>query len=453
MAVRERSLGQDEVSIIVSYIDVMDDLASAAAVSVLWRSEVLPKLIHARGLRPADGANVIANGGRLKIKEPTFVIMLPDGDLAISESSLHRVLIFAPDGRRRRTMGSFGYASREEDLAMGKPLALNYPKGLVASCDGRYLYIADRNNHRVLKTLLSDGTVVAQAGGRGMGIQRGHFKFPEGLALATSAAHGATLFVSDFGNDRVVVLDAETLAWRHELKDEVRLALPAGLAASRTELFVVDASNFMVHVFDLEEACGAVQGVSCLRSLGCRGTDPGELEFPWGVAADPNCDRILIGEGAASGGRYGRVQVLCAQTGASLQVVTLPGQSRVSGLWTDGRHVLAVDHDCRAIRMMTTVWPARGSTTATPPVPAVAAATVEHAIVGIDATSSGLEPRLEGCGEEARRREGSSSSAAPAGAAVATGDWSDRGGTGLGVRRGGLRAGGFEDVVIRQKIG
>ena len=424
MAVRERSLGQDEVSIIVSYIDVMDDLASAAAVSVLWRSEVLPKLIHARGLRPADGANVIANGGRLKIKEPTFVIM-----------------------------GSFGYASREEDLAMGKPLALNYPKGLVASCDGRYLYIADRNNHRVLKTLLSDGTVVAQAGGRGMGIQRGHFKFPKGLALATSAAHGATLFVSDFGNDRVVVLDAETLAWRHELKDEVRLALHAGLAASRTELFVVDASNFMVHVFDLEEACGAVQGVSCLRSLGCRGTDPGELEFPWGVAADPNCDRILIGEGAASGGRYGRVQVLCAQTGASLQVVTLPGQSRVSGLWTDGRHVLAVDHDCRAIRMMTTVWPARGSTTATPPVPAVAAATVEHAIVGIDATSSGLEPRLEGCGEEARRREGSSSSAAPAGAAVATGDWSDRGGTGLGVRRGGLRAGGFEDVVIRQKIG
>lgn len=262
-----------------------------------------------------------------------------------------------------------------------------------------------------------------------------------GLALATSAAHGATLFVSDFGNDRVVVLDAETLAWRHELKDEVRLALPAGLAASRTELFVVDASNFMVHVFDLEEACGAVQGVSCLRSLGCRGTDPGELEFPWGVAADPNCDRILIGEGAASGGRYGRVQVLCAQTGASLQVVTLPGQSRVSGLWTDGRHVLAVDHDCRAIRMMTTVWPARGSTTATPPVPAVAAATVEHAIVGIDATSSGLEPRLEGCGEEARRREGSSSSAAPAGAAVATGDWSDRDGsdpTGLGEAGCGL---------------
>lgn len=395
MAARERALGQDEVSSIVSYLDVIDDLAAAAAVSVLWRSEVLPKLIHARGLRPADGANVIANGGRLKIKEPTFVTMLPDGDLAISESSLHRVLIFAPDGRRRRTMGSFGYASREEDLAVGKPLALNYPKGLVASCDGRYLYIADRSNHRVLKTLLSDGTVVAQAGGRGMGIQRGHFRYPQGLALATSAAHGATLFVSDFGNDRVVVLDAETLAWRHELKDEVRLALPAGLAASRTELFVVDASNFMVHVFDLEAACGVAQGVSCLRSLGCRGNDPGELEFPWGVAADPNCDRILIGEGAASGGRYGRVQVLCAQTGASLQVVTLPGQSRVSGLWTDGRHVLAVDHDCRTIRMMTTVWPARGSTTAAPPVPAVAAATVEHTIVGIGATSSGLEPRLE----------------------------------------------------------
>jgi hypothetical protein len=120
-----------------------------------------------------------------------------------------------------------------------------------------------------------------------------------------------------------------------------------------------------------------------------------ELEATRVELAAATEERRLIGEGAASGGRYGRVQVLCAQTGASLQVVTLPGQSRVSGLWTDGRHVLAVDHDCRAIRMMTTVWPARGSTTAAPPVPAVAAATVEHTIVGIGATSTGLEPRLE----------------------------------------------------------
>ena len=113
---------------------------------------------------------------------------------------------------------------------------------------------------------------------------------------AEGVAADGTIFVSYLAHNT-------TLAGVTGAATGVKLArsrTPYPTSAADWELFVVDASNFMVHVFDLEAACGVAQGVSCLRSLGCRGNDPGELEFPWGVAADPNCDRILIGEGAAA---------------------------------------------------------------------------------------------------------------------------------------------------------
>lgn len=218
------------------------------------------------------------------------------------------------------------------------------------------MYIADRSNHRVVKSdLQNDGAIVASIGS-GMGPHDGRFKYPQGVAFARTTAHGAVVFVSDYGNDRVAVLDADDLSWKHAIREAGRLALPAGLAVSATELFVVDASEHVVRVYDIDEVSNSARARGELRTLGGRGTDPGELDYPWGLAVDVHSRRLYVGEGGASGGRNGRVQVLCTASGESLQVVTLPDDARVSGLCAEGERVLAIDHHARVIRVLTSAW-------------------------------------------------------------------------------------------------
>ena len=280
-------LGQDEVGSVVLHIDDVDDLAIAAVLNSIWRAEAIRRLSALRGLRPADGLNVIGRG-TLKLREATFLAVLPSGDLAVAESSLHRVSLFSPDGQRQRTLGTFGYAPRMAAAASASiPLHLNYPKGIACDASGTHLFVADRSNHRVLKCTLSDGTVLATMGGPGMGPQRGRFKYPQGLAVAVTAAHGELVFVSDYGNDRICALDAITLEWRHSLLHVDQLALPVGLAMSTdgrghaSELYVVDASHHEVHVIALDAEGHATAGdhAAVTRTLGRHGIERGELDF------------------------------------------------------------------------------------------------------------------------------------------------------------------------------
>ena len=52
----------------------------------------------------------------------------------------------------------------------------------------------------------------------------------------------------------------------------------------------------------------------------------------------------------------GRVQVLCASSGACLQVVALPDEARVSGVWADSERLLLLDHKIHSVRVLSTSW-------------------------------------------------------------------------------------------------
>ena len=413
-------LSQDEVVTIVSMVDDTS-LPSIAAVAHAWRSAAVTRLAALSFLRPATGRQRIASGlkanGPKGRPEPTFLAVIPGGDVVLAESSLHRLAIFRA-GECQRTIGSFGIGSTTQGL--------HYPKG-VAVDDEANIYVADRSNHRVVK-YGPDGTFAGSLGKRGYGV--GQFKYPQGAVFVRSTAHGPLIFVADYGNDRVVAVGCD-LTWCFTFGDDLgpSFALPAGIAIGRcpptkptdptetgctsteqsvssppaeeppvvaarvnptadaqwhsSELYVVDASNGVVHVHNpstgkrlrilgplgalpREGTCGACCSAGEeWPELACRVDGAidgdrmrwavGQFEFPWGCCCAHG--KLYVSEGAASGGRYGAIQAVDVAHGKVLQTVELPRRGRVSGLATDGAgNVLAIDHDDRSVRLLSTSW-------------------------------------------------------------------------------------------------
>lgn len=200
-------LSQDEIDHIAALVGV-ETLPIIAAVAHAWRCAALPLLSALGVLRPSSGCQRLACGmkshGPKGRPEPTFLTLLPSGDVLLAESSAHRLTIWsATTGLCCGTIGSFGVGAASDGL--------NYPKG-VAVDDESGLYVADRSNHRVVKfSLIDNGIIGSVGGGRGRGV--GRFRYPQGVAFARETAHGPLIFVSDYGNDRIVALDKE-LNWR-----------------------------------------------------------------------------------------------------------------------------------------------------------------------------------------------------------------------------------------------
>ena len=343
-------LGEDEIRMIAAAADDVETVITIAALSHSWRAVAVAQLSSNSTLRPGSHAlQQLATG--LKSKDPTFVTHVPlQSCIAVCESSLHRiVLISTLTGERIRTMGKFGWAPGP---------GLNYPKGIAADEAAEHLFVCDRSNHRVLKMQLSDGAILAScghdAGARGNGERI--FRYPQGLAYTRTKAYpSGVVFVCDYGNGRLVALDALDLSWGfsfgEQLASDTDMPLPAGCVASATQVVVVDVSRHCLHAFS------AVDGAH-LRTL----CTEGELEYPWGVcylrAGDEH--RLVIAEGAASGGRRGSLQVVCADSGRTLQVIEAPSAGRLSGVCAEAssgaRRIFVVDNDARCVRVLTSAW-------------------------------------------------------------------------------------------------
>lgn len=402
-----REFSCDEIASILSHMEDASTVACASVLSRTWRLTALEQLTMACALHPAHDENQrIATC--LRAKDPTFVAAFNDV-VVVSECNLHRLVLFSiSTGERLRSLGKFC-------IATGTTEGLNSPKGLAFDATGRYIFVADRSNHRVLKLDAHSGAQIAAVGARGYGVR--FFKYPQGLCFADTAAHGPRLFVCDYGNDRIVVLDPESLEWcgtfgeaptetvytarggtyqmagRLSSADEDEdvaaaepMALPAGIVADAHEVFVCDASNHTVHVY------AAAHPHAHLRTLARRGTWDGALDFPWGIALvsatrtpspppappppteeaapvlnepagvatarapAPPPRRLVVAEGAASGGRYGRLQLLDAVSGAHVQTLVMPERGRLSGVCATGDAVCVVDHTARCVRVLSKAW-------------------------------------------------------------------------------------------------
>lgn len=190
-----------------------------------------------------------------ELREPRDVLVLPDGQLVVSDFGHDRLLWM--DGQRNpvRSIGGNGAG----------PLQFHQPCGLALG-PGLSFFVADTWNHRI-QVLSHDGQYRGQL--------LGNFFSPRGVAVASDG----TVFVADSGNNRVVVLDATgkvTAEWR-EAKNGGSLREPIGIAVGPDgSIYVADNGNGRVVVFDRE---GATQRSFAVPGLAAEAFSEPQLEF------------------------------------------------------------------------------------------------------------------------------------------------------------------------------
>ncbi len=150
-------------------------------------------LVHSNGRVYVAGAwsgNVVAyeNGRVVKelsgLSSPHDLVETAAGDIWLSDSGNHRVLLLSPDLKILRELSRKTY-----DFNGVRYMDLLEDGTLVA---------ADKNNHQV-KFIGPDGKLLLVLGSGRRGKGPGKFATPEGVEV-----RGNTLWISDSGNDRVV---------------------------------------------------------------------------------------------------------------------------------------------------------------------------------------------------------------------------------------------------------
>ena len=113
------------------------------------------------------------------------------------------------------------------------------PSGVAVDSAGN-MYIADTNNHRIVK-MNSSGTVVAAWGSKGSG--QGQFKYPQGVAVAPTGE----VFVCDTANNRIQVLDSSGTylrQWGSRGSGDSQFDWPLSIAVDGTNVYVADTGQY-----------------------------------------------------------------------------------------------------------------------------------------------------------------------------------------------------------------
>lgn len=166
----------------------------------------------------------------------------------------------------------FGKPSKFMEFLIGRERveALRRPNGVITDAAGN-LYVADSESH-VVFVFDQEKKALRFIGIRRLGV-------PIGLAINNK---NGILFVSDSQQDKVFGFDKDT--------DDIRLTIggpgefknPSGMVYDERNdrLYVADTQNHMVKVFD--------KGGRSLFTIGKRGSEDGEFNFPSYLAMDKN---------------------------------------------------------------------------------------------------------------------------------------------------------------------
>ncbi len=218
--------------------------------------------------------------------KPVGISVGPDGNVYVPDTHYARVMVFSPEGKRLREWGKLGrgpgefiyptdvafdsaglcYVSEYGDNDRVQVFDLSGPKVRVVRAfgtfgqkpgefarpqsmviDGEVMYITDASNHRI-QVFKTDGTFMRTMCGVGSGL--GQLRFPYGLDQ-DGEGH---LIVTEFGNNRVQMIDKETgrgiKAWGKAGREAGELAYPwAGVVDKRGRVVAVDSGNNRVQVF------------------------------------------------------------------------------------------------------------------------------------------------------------------------------------------------------------
>ncbi|MBI4865385.1 MAG: putative Ig domain-containing protein [Candidatus Wallbacteria bacterium] len=159
-------------------------------------------------------AGAAGEGGLATVAElnrPSGLAFDSAGQLHISDTANHRVLVVQADGKVRRVAGS-GQAGFSGDGGLATQAQLRSPRGLAFDAAGNLL-IADAGNNRIRRVDAATGAVLTVAGtgaagfaGDGLPAVASPLEEPSGVF---ADALDGVVFVADSGNDLVREIDAE----------------------------------------------------------------------------------------------------------------------------------------------------------------------------------------------------------------------------------------------------
>jgi hypothetical protein len=300
---------------------------------------------HAFGLllaptcRTASGCEPGSPGGAAGQLTGPFGMAVSGNELYVADQGNHRISVFdAVSGAFVRALGKNVGGSGADTCTTasgceagsfgGAAGQLTSPSGVAVSAGD--LYVADQGNHRISVFDASTGvflrafgkdvggsgvdtcTTTCQAGS--VGAAAGRLNYPHGVAVS-----GGEVYVAVPNSQRIDVFDALTGVFLRAFGKDVggsgvdtctttcqagsfgtaagRLTAPVGVAVSSGEVYVGDASNRRVSVFDgasgaFVRALGKNVGGSgvdlCTTASGCQsgsyGGAAGQLANPFGVA-------------------------------------------------------------------------------------------------------------------------------------------------------------------------
>ncbi|MBI5594869.1 MAG: hypothetical protein HY928_02145 [Elusimicrobia bacterium] len=183
--------------------------------------------------------------------------------------------------RRAEPTGGWGRLVRAllgvESLPAGahRKGGLAQPTGLAAR--GGFVWVADPGAKGLFR--------FEEATGAGVWLPRGGDVRLES-PVAVAAAPDGRVFVADSALRKVFILDAEGKVTGELRGAPAGLGRPVGLALSKERLYVSDAAQHRVAMYDLK-------GVF-LAAVGARGKDAGEFNFPTYLWFDAKADRLLV---------------------------------------------------------------------------------------------------------------------------------------------------------------
>jgi sugar lactone lactonase YvrE len=174
---------------------------------------------------------------------PVALAFAPDGSLFVTDIlEANRVLIFAPDGKFRQSIGTTGMVND----AKASPGLFQYPNGIVYH-EG-LLYVTDSNNHRVQVYDVKGNfrqIIATQGLPRGIDFLRPFpgdtESAPDRMVVIDTLSHAATIWTSK--GEKVVAFGKQGVM-------DGQFSYPNGCAITeKNKIFIADTSNGRIQVW------------------------------------------------------------------------------------------------------------------------------------------------------------------------------------------------------------
>jgi tripartite motif-containing protein 71 len=226
---------------------------------------------------PYVAASQIGQSAGGVMRFPQAIAIGPDGNVYVGDQGSHVVQVFTQQGQFLRTVGAAGQRPGELSAV-----------GALAVADDGSLLVADGRNR--IDRFHPGGSLLNSWGKAGTDV--GEFLFGGGRGNDAGAGGGLAtanglLYVADSGNDRIQRFTVQGTQ-ASVILPAGELSHPKGLAVRGTRLYIADDQRHRILVTDT--------GGRILRSIGGgSGSGPGQLNFPYGVAVDPQ-GRLFVAD-------------------------------------------------------------------------------------------------------------------------------------------------------------